>query len=113
MTNRTPVKDTIYACDDLIEFQKIVKLSSKYEYVMHNNVKYNYKCYRVFASTKESDGKILKCRDGNNPAKFGNTPDRCFVDNSDINGKKIPAYLDLDYYVELATKRLSAFGVKV
>lgn len=112
MTEHTPVKDTIYNCKDLIEFQKIVKLSNKYEYVEHNGIRYNYKCYRVFASTRSNDGKILKCRDGNNPAKFGNTPDKCFIDNSDINDKKIPAYLDLDYYVDVAEKRLADFGIK-
>ena len=111
MTNHIPVKDTIYNCDQLIEFQKIVKLSSKYEHVEHNGIKYNYKCYRVFASTRSKDGKILKCRKGNNPAKFGNTPDRCFIDNGDVTDKKIPSYLDLDYYVELATKRLHDFGI--
>ena len=111
MTNHTPVADTIYSCQDLIEFQKIVKLSSKYEYVEHNGIRYDYKCYRVFASTRQSDGKILKCRKGNNPAKFGNTPDKCFIDNEDMTNKKIPAYLDLDYYVDLATKRLHDFGI--
>jgi DNA polymerase len=111
MTNHTPVKDTIYGCDQLIEFQKIVKLSAKYEHVEHNGIKYGYKCYRVFASTRPEDGKILKCRAGNNPAKFGNTPDKCFIDNGDVTDKKIPPYLDLDYYVELATKRLNDFGI--
>ena len=113
MTHKTPVRDTVYSCNDLIEFQKIVKLSSKYEYVEHNGIRYDYKCYRVFASTRQTDGKILKCRTGNNPAKFGNTPDRCFIDNSDIVGKKIPKYLDLDYYVSLAEKRLADFGVHI
>ena len=111
MTKHIPVSETIHNCDDLIEFQKIVKLSAKYEYVAHNGIRYDYKCYRVFASTRQSDGKILKCRAGNNPAKFGNTPDRCFIDNSDIGNKKIPDYLDIDYYINLATKRLQDFGI--
>lgn len=102
---------TINGCDDLIQFQKLVKLSSKYEYVEHNGKRYSYKCYRVFASTRSTDGKILKCRSGSNPAKFGNTPDSCFIVNDDVKTMKCPAHLDKKWYVDLAKKRLSDFGV--
>ncbi len=102
---------TINGCDDLMEFQKLVKLSSKYEHVEHNGHRYSYKCYRVFASTRRADGKILKCRDGSNPAKFGNTPDKCFIVNDDVNGVGCPAYLDKQWYIDLAIKRLADFGV--
>lgn len=111
MTKGTPVEETIYSCDELIQFQKIVSLSSKYEYVMHNGKRYSYKCYRVFASTSEKDGKILKCRAGKNPAKFGNTSDHSFIDNDNIVGKKVPRNLDKAWYVELAKKRLAQYGV--
>jgi DNA polymerase len=67
----------------------------------------------VFASTRGSDGKILKCRKDSNPAKFGNTPDRCFIANEDINGLKCPEYLDKAWYINLALKRLEDFGVMV
>jgi DNA polymerase len=112
MVNHIPVESTINNCTDLIEFQKLVKLSAKYEYVEHNGIKYDYKCYRVFASIDPKDGKILKCRSGNNPAKFGNTPDRCFIENGDIHGISIPTKLDRRYYIDLAKKRLSDFGIK-
>lgn len=104
---------TINGCDDLIQFQKLVKLSSKYEYVEHNGQQYSYKCYRVFASTRPTDGKILKCRAGSNPAKFGNTPDSCFIVNDDVKTTKCPAWLDKRWYVDLAKKRLQDFGVKL
>ena len=112
MINRVPVEDTIKYCDSLIEFQKIVKLSNKYEYVSHNGVKYTNKCYRVFASTSRLDGMIYKARKGINPAKFANTPDRAFIENTDITGVKVPRKLDRDWYIELALERLRQFGIE-
>ena len=111
MVNKVPVEDTINQCTELIEFQKLVKLSSKYEHVEHNGIKYNYKCYRVFASLDAKDGKILKCRSGNNPAKFGNTPDKCFIENGDVHDVPIPSKLDRQWYIDLAKKRLKDFGL--
>ena len=58
----TPVEETINNASDLIDFQKIVKLSGKYDYVSHNNKEYRNKCYRVFASTRESDDTIYKVK---------------------------------------------------
>ena len=111
LVDKIPVEDTINSCKDLIEFQKLVKLSSKYEHVEHNGIKYDYKCYRVFASLDSKDGKILKCRSGNNPAKFGNTPDRCFIENGDVRDLPIPIKLDRRWYIDLAKKRLKDFGL--
>lgn len=111
MTKKIPIENTINQCNELIMFQKLVKLSNRYEYVEHNGIRYNYKCYRVFASRDVKDGKILKCREGNNPAKFGNTPDACFIENEDIHNVPIPDKLDRSWYIELATKRLQAFGL--
>lgn len=104
---------TINRCDDLMEFQKLVKLSSKYEHVEHNGQRYSYKCYRVFASNNPKDGKIQKCRDGNNPSKFGNTPDNCFIVNDNVKSMKCPAQLDKRWYIDLALKRLADFGVSI
>ena len=111
MVKKIPVEDTINKCDDLIMFQKIVKLSNKYEHVEHNGIKYDYKCYRVFASRDACDGRILKCRSTTNPSKFGNTPDKCFIENGDVNGVKIPKKLDKQWYIDLAKKRLHDFGL--
>jgi DNA polymerase len=47
MINGTPVEDTINNASNLIEFQKIVKLSSKYDYVEWYGQKHTNKCYRV------------------------------------------------------------------
>jgi len=111
----TPVEQTVMNCHDLKKFQKIVKLSSKYRWVEHEktsrNVKYDNKAYRIFASNDNSDGRLLKCDGVRNPAKFGNTPDKCFIFNDDLNGAPIPAKLDKQYYIDLAKKRLEDFGV--
>ena len=68
---------------ELIQFQKLVKLSEKYDHVEHEHCqptqrvegvrvrktyydyhqtqRYTYKSYRVFASNDLQDGRILKC----------------------------------------------------
>jgi DNA polymerase len=126
----TPVDITVNACSDFRKFQKIVKLSSKYKWVEHeqgynpnytprgkridnydSSIKYDNKAYRVFASKNENDGRLLKCDGVRNPAKFGNTPDHCFIENGDIRGMKIPDKLDRQYYINLANKRLEDFGL--
>lgn len=114
-----PVENTIYSCKEFRKFQKVVKLSNKYRWVEHESqgkkVRYDNKCYRVFASNPPQDGRILKCDGVRNPAKFGNTPDRCFVVNDDIRGKTTDGFLKLDkeWYVDLAKKRLADFGVSL
>jgi DNA polymerase len=105
------VETTINNADKLIDFQKIVRLSSKYEYVEHNDTKYTYKSYRVFASKRRSDGTIYKCRNGQKPAKFGNTPRRCFIENGNILGMGVPPELDREWYIQTARDRLEQYGV--
>ena len=113
----TSVEVTVGSCTDFRKFQKLVKLSNKYKWVEHergnSKVHYDNKCYRVFASNDEADGRILKCDGVRNPAKFGNTPDRCFICNDDIRGKSTDGFpqLNYDWYIELAKKRLEDFGV--
>ena len=117
---KIPVENTVLECNDLIKFQKVVKLSNKYKWVEHEqgngNVKYDNKAYRVFASRDNSDGRLLKCKPtekGDKKDKFGNTPDHCFIENGDITEMKIPSKLDKQYYIDLAKKRLEDFGVRV
>lgn len=113
-----PPEQTILNCDNLIDFQKIVKLSSKYKWVEHETPKgivpYTYKCYRVFATTSNY-GRILKCDGVRNPAKFGNTPDHCYIENGDIRDVKVHDagfILDKQWYVDLAKKRIKDFTDK-
>lgn len=123
MTKNIPIEKTINDCDELKMFQKVVKLSGKYNYVEHNGTRYGFKCYRVFASKNRSDGQILKCKYvkdilsdvlplPDKKDKFANTPDHCFIDNSNINGEKIPSKLDKQWYIDLARDRLAQYGVR-
>lgn len=112
-----PVEETVLTCTEFRKFQKVVKLSNKYKWVEHERCntteKFDNKCYRVFASKDKADGRILKCDGVRNPAKFGNTPDRCFIVNGDIRGIHTSGFWQLDYswYINLAKKRLEDFGV--
>lgn len=134
MVHKTPVEQTINQCDDLIMFQKIVKLSNKYDWVEHEHctpiitntgkrvikqvyeypekVRYSYKSYRVFASNCQDDGRLLKRKKVKPKGeKFGNTPDHCFICNDDVCGVKAPKTLDKSWYIDLAKKRLKQFGI--
>lgn len=51
MVHKTPVEQTINQCNDLIMFQKIVKLSDKYDFVEHEHGN-----GQVVRSTKHRDG---------------------------------------------------------
>ena len=113
MTKGTPVETTIEDCDELIMFQKVVKLSGKYWRAWHRGNYMAEKCYRVFASRRSSDTYIGKCKqEGATIEKFGNTPEHCFIENGDINGKCVPSNLDRRWYVNLAKERLAQYGVR-
>ena len=112
MVHGVPVEDTIAADDDLIDYQRVVKVSGKYKYGVHGHERLTDRCFRVFASTRESDGMIGRVKAGKaKPEKFGNTSEHSFIDNGDVHGKKCPAYLDKDWYIQLAKTRLVQFGV--
>lgn len=134
MVKKIPVEQTINQCDELIQFQKLVKLSSNYKWVEHEHctptevwtgvrtrkmryeysksIRYTYKSYRVFASKDLTDGRLLKCGGSRGkPEKFANTSEHCFIYNDDVNGVKVPERLDKEWYINLAKKRLQQFGV--
>lgn len=105
-------EQTIGECEDLKEFQKIVKVSSKYWKGYHNGEYLSDKTFRVFASSDPKDGTIFKIKTpGANPEKFADTPEKCFIDNGSMDGVKCPAKLDKQWYVDLTYKRLEQFGV--
>lgn len=112
MVHGVPVEDTIAADDDLIDYQRVVKVSGKYKYGVHGHERLTDRCFRVFASTRESDGMIGRVKAGKaKPEKFGNTSWHSFIDNGDVHGKKCPGYLDRSWYIQLAKTRLAQFGV--
>ena len=114
MTDGIPVEKTISECNHLKEFQKIVKVSSKYICGWHNGQKLPDKTFRVFASKDADDtfiGKVKIKKGVEAVEKFGNTPEHCFIWNADVNMVNVPTQLDKKYYVDIAKTRLKAFGI--
>lgn len=112
MVKNIPIETTINQCDNLRDFQKIVKATSKYLYAMHGDKVLNEKTLRVFASKRENDPGVFKLKAiGKNPERFANSPERCFIDNTTILNKSVPEYLDKQWYIDMAYERLRQFGV--
>jgi hypothetical protein len=116
-----PMEETINNCNTLKEFQNIVKVSSKYLYGLHGEVRLKDRTLRVFADNREDAQGVFKVKRKTNkegitqdvPEKIGGTPEKCFINNDDINGLSIPEYLDKSFYIELAQKRLNdILGIK-
>lgn len=106
-----PVEDTINNCNELLKFQKIVMVSSKYKYGMHGNERVNEKHLRVFASTNEEDGGIFKIHAiKGNKVKANDTPVHAFIVNENIEGVTTEHYpLDKQYYINIAKDRVKKF----
>jgi hypothetical protein len=111
----TPIQETINNCNELREFQKVVKVSSLFLYGLHGEQRLNDRVLRVFADKREEAQGVFKVKRKTNkegvtqdvPEKIAGTPERCFINNEDIKGVTIPDYLDKDYYIELAQSRLN------
>lgn len=132
----TPVRETIEKAENLIDFQKIVMISSKYKHALHgmpNEVKWkeNYqwkkrldandtckiikeKHLRVFASTDQNDGGIYKVHaQKGNLNKVSDTPTHAFILNEDITTAKCSDYpLDKEFYIKMAESRVKNFVVQ-
>ena len=106
--------------EDLVKYQKIVKLSNLYTNVYYgmNEIR-GHKCFRVFAIT---DGEIIskaKSREATHE-KYGNTPESSTIvfgdlsdpDLKDIMGRRFGIQMvDKYYYIELARSRAMDFGM--
>ena len=111
ITKGIPVEDTINASNDMMDFQKIVRVSSKFKLGWHNGEERTERTYRVYASTDYKDTYIGRCREhGETPNKFGNTPEHCFIYNKEVKGVPLSNKLDKKWYINLAKKRLGDFG---
>lgn len=104
-----PVETTINECKELIKFQKVVKVSSKYLCAYYGNEKLDEKVLRVFASKNNDPGVFKVKSEGATKEKIANTPLNCFINNLDIKNKRIPRRLNKDWYVEVAQKRVNDF----
>lgn len=100
-------RETIEKETRLMPFMKTYKVSSKYKYAMHNGEIVSNKVNRVFASKRKTDTPLYKVKT-DKPELFASCP-RCYIDNGDIKHKKVPPYLDKEYYITEAEKRIQAF----
>lgn len=123
--NGIPPEKTIQDCHNMLDFQKVFKLSSKYKYAMQGCTFHKEKgknvwnedgtnltdrTYRVFASLKPT-GAVYKKKPDKNPEKFANCPDNCFIFNESLQGKTTDEFPDLDkkWYIDLAWYRIKQF----
>lgn len=112
MVHGIPVRRTVSECNALKEFQLVSKISGKYTHILHGDQIIKEKCIRVFASKNASDPGVQKVHAvTKKPAKIPNSPEHCFIFNDEVNGVEVPELLNKQWYIDLANKRLSDFGV--
>lgn len=115
-----PVEDTINNCDELIKFQHINKIGSTYYKVMWGDKELKEKTIRTFACTKDVPTlykvKRVINKDGqevDSVQKVANNSEHVFINNENIKGESCPNYLDKEWYINEAKKRLKGFGCKL
>lgn len=111
MRDGTPLEETIYGCDELIQFQSVHKLSGKFTHFTHGRDRLSDTIVRYFASTDARDGGLTKYNRKGAAFKVAGSSENCFIWNEDIRGVRCPSKLDKGFYLEMAQKRLREFGV--
>jgi len=110
----TPPEKTIYASNNILDFQLIAKVGGKYsgcyQLIGGNKVPVQ-KVNRVYATSNLSYGKIYKTHAiTGSDSKVSSLPDHCIVDN---NNELSIDVVDREWYVRLATEKIRKFlGVK-
>ena len=127
--HQTPIEDTINQSNKLIDFQKVVKLTSLYKGVVYgegvtetidgksrvtvkNGEHLREKVHRVFASNNPHAKALYKTKTEKGEQvyeKIAYTPDHCFINNDNILDALVPDELDRQYYIDMATDRLNQF----
>lgn len=120
----TPIRETVYGCEDMERFQLVAKAGSSFDYTVWVTdataegpdrekpcVKLHL-CNRIFASNDKRDGMVYKVKhvvDGCDKwSKVPNCPEHARVVNGDL-GDGIPDWLDKDWYVAYATTKALSF----
>ena len=68
------------------------------------------KIYRVFASTYFKDGTLYKKHKLKDTLdKTTSTPEKCRIVNCDITEMETPEWLDTQWYIDLAKRKISEF----
>lgn len=93
---KTPIETTINTCYNSNKFVRKLKLTDKFDYILHNDNKYTCKTINVYASNDIKDTAIYKVR-GNNKYKFADTSKNCTTNFLKIDKK---------WYINLAKERM-------
>ncbi|SFJ32445.1 hypothetical protein SAMN02910355_2201 [Terrisporobacter glycolicus] len=109
LINNIEIEKTVNDSNNLIDFQKCIKITGKYSHAVYGKENINLKVLRVFASKLSSDKAIMKMKSDGKLEKISYTPDRVFIDNSHVINKEIPNKLDKSWYIKLAKDRLESF----
>jgi len=109
LINNIEIEKTVNDSNNLIDFQKCIKITGKYSHAVYGKENINLKVLRVFASKLSSDNAIMKMKSDGKLEKISYTPDRVFIDNSQVINKEIPQKLDKSWYIKLAKDRLESF----
>ncbi|WP_434794449.1 hypothetical protein TPDSL_14470 [Terrisporobacter petrolearius] len=109
LINNLEIEKTVNDSNNLIDFQKCIKITGKYSHAVYGKENINLKVLRVFASKLSSDKAIMKMKSDGKLEKISYTPDRVFIDNSQVINKEIPQKLDKSWYIKLAKDRLESF----
>lgn len=108
---KIPVEKTIVQCNDPMRFQITTKKGPTYKRVIWevngkeidtNNVN------RVFASSDEKYGKLIKVKQNGRRDTIGSLPEHCLVYNKDINTFDINL-IDKYWYIREAKNRIKDF----
>ena len=80
-------------------------------HVLDTNQLCVYVCEAVYKVSDSDEGiKKVSIRTGK-PEKIASSPEHCFIFNDDIKDVKCPSYLNKDWYISLARKRLNDYGI--
>lgn len=103
-------KDTIYASDDIFEFQFIAKAGSKYSrayQIVYGIETPIQKVNRVYATKNAELGKLYKVhRETGRPAKIDSLPEYCIIDN---DNKLSIKDIDREYYINQTWEKIKDF----
>src|SRR5699024_4386517 len=108
LTKDIPVSQTVNDCTDLREFQRIVKLSYKYDGAMLGDRPVPGKVFRVFAAKDVRRKRLYKIKNVSRE-KIPYTQKHSIIQNGDVKDKPVLEDLDRSWYIKLARQRVLDF----
>lgn len=100
------VTETINSAKYLIDFQRVIRISNKFDGAKYGRELRTEKTFRVFADV---NGMNLAYVKKDKLSRIQNTPDTVRIINEDITKEPVPSWLNKSWYVELAQKRVEDF----